>query len=99
LVRKRRRKLDVPDVKQLIKEVAMSNKIKKMFLLFVIISLSGCASAQWKDKGGSPVSDADVMACEYAAGGHGTAQAPGGMGTFSAKVAACLTAKGYSLPQ
>ena len=79
----------------------MSNKIKKMFLLFVIISLSGCAGAsnQWKDKNDVPVTDSDVAACELQAGGYGTAQGAGGIGTFSAKVAACLAAKGYTRPQ
>jgi hypothetical protein len=101
LVKKCRGKLDVRDVKQLIKEVAMSNKIKKMFLVFVIISLSGCAgtSNQWKDKSGSAVTDSDVAACELAAGGYGTAQGAGGIGNFSNKVAACLTAKGYTRPK
>jgi hypothetical protein len=101
LVRKYRGKLDVRDVKQLIKEVAMSNKIKKMFLLFVIISLTGCAGAsnQWKDKSGVPVSDTDLAACELQAGGYGTAQASGAIGPFHAKIAACLTAKGYTKPE
>jgi hypothetical protein len=75
----------------------MSNKIKKMFLLFVIISLSGCAGLGMDEKG--YVYNADVAACELQAGGYGTAQGAGGIGTFSAKVAACLAAKGYTRPQ
>jgi hypothetical protein len=76
----------------------MSNKIKGMFLLFIIISLSGCAGIQWKDTNGAVASDSVVVACGKQCGSGGV-EGPGnpwnapGFGTCRT---ACMKSKGYS---
>jgi hypothetical protein len=75
----------------------MSNKIKGMFLLFIIISLSGCAGVQWKDTNGAVASDSDVGRCEFNCGG-GTFGGYAGVyaSNFTNCITACMKSKGYS---
>jgi hypothetical protein len=76
----------------------MSNKIKGMFLLFIIIGLSGCAGVQWKDTNGAIASDSVVVACGKQCGSGGT---EGPLNQFNVPLfgtcrTACMKSKGYS---
>ena len=76
----------------------MSNKIKKVFLLFVIISLSGCAGAQWKGTSGSVASDSDVAGCEFRCGVGGVVGELNNAGWLNLTNCrtACMKTTGYS---
>jgi len=76
----------------------MSNKIKKMLLLFIIISLSGCAGIQWKDANGAAAPDSAVVACGKQCGGGG-AEGPGNafnIPLFGVCRDNCLKEQGYT---
>ena len=70
----------------------MSNKIKKMFLLFVIIGLSGCAGAQVQNDAVSARGGCELK-CNVG-GNFGTVN-PGGWVGYSNCLNACMKEKGF----